>query len=83
VIEPQADWYGLDPVHVKLLLARNVWRQILEGWTEALDEAPPASMWRWIYLHSRAPQQRWLFGREQRGPQPCGRLPDGTLLSFY
>ena len=84
LIEPQACWYGLDPVHVKLLHARGVWKQILQGWTGALDEAaPPASMWRWIYLHSRAPDQRWLFGREQRGPQPCGKLPDGTLLSFY
>ncbi|HEV3343015.1 MAG TPA: hypothetical protein VG125_21755 [Pirellulales bacterium] len=84
LIEPQAHWYGVDPVHVKLLLARGVWKQILEGWSDALDgAAPPASMWRWIYLHSRAPQQRWFFGCEQRGPQPCGRLPDGTLLSFY
>jgi hypothetical protein len=84
LIEPQACWYGLDPVHVKRFQARSVWRQIMTGWSEALQEtAPRARFRRWLYLHSRRPERRWLFGREQCRSQPCGRLSDGTILSFY
>jgi hypothetical protein len=84
LIEPQACWYGLDPVHVKRFQARRAWREILAGWSEALQEAAPrASPGRWLYLYSRAPAQRWFFGHERRRAQPCGRLPDGTVLSFY
>lgn len=84
LIEPRACWYGLDPVHIKLLQSRGAWSEILAGWSEAVGEAAPrASLRRWIYLHSRRPQQCWLFGRGQHQEQPCGRLSDGTLISFY
>ena len=84
VIEPQDCWYGLDPVHVKLSQARSAWRQILAGWSEALDNGVPRlPLGRLAYLYLRAPERRWLFGRERHKPQPCGRLPDGTVLSFY
>lgn len=84
LIEPQACWYGVDPVHVKRFQARIAWRQILAGWSEALqDAAPRAGLQRWLYLHTRAPERRWMFGRERSRLQPCGQLPDGTVLSFY
>ena len=84
LIEPRACWYGLDPVHIKSRQSRGAWDEILAGWAEALDGgAPGAPLRRWVYLHTRSPEQRWLFGREQRRNQPCGRLSDGTVVSFY
>lgn len=83
LIEPRACWYGLDPVHIKIGQSRRAWNEILAGWTDALGETPPASFRHWRYLHTRPPERRWLFGREQRFAQPSGRLADGTVLSLY
>ena len=84
LIDPRACWYGLDPVHIKSRQSRGAWNEILADWAEAIDGgAPRGLLRRWLYLHSRAPEQRWLFGHERRHVQPCGRLPDGTLISLY
>jgi hypothetical protein len=84
LIEPQACWYGLDPIHVKLMQARSAWQEVFAGWGDvATDPAPRASVLRWMYLYSCSPEQRWLLGRKRTHLQPCGRLPDGTVLSFY
>jgi hypothetical protein len=84
LIEPRVCWYGLDPVHVKMSESRAAWSEIFAGWTDTVyDAAPRAPLARWCYLLTRAPEHRWLFGREQSHTQPNGRLPDGTTISFY
>lgn len=84
LIEPQACWYGLDPIHVKRMQSHSAWQQIFAGWGDAVsDSVLRSSLRHWIYLYSRAPQQRWLLGRERIQLQPSGRLADGTTLSFF
>lgn len=84
-IEQNTAWYGWDPIHFRYSAWPEVWHRILSGWNETeCEEAagnPPVS--RLLYLRSRTPDQRWLFGIEQRGPQPCARLSEGTTLSYY
>lgn len=83
-VEPRAQWYGLDPVHVARAQRRAAWRVILEPWRPG----PPVAQ----DLERRAgwpeplllvPQQRWVLGFEQRRAQPCARVADGSTLSLY
>ena len=32
-VEPQAAWYGLDPIHLRYLQADHLWPEILASWT--------------------------------------------------
>lgn len=84
VVEPRAEWYGFDPIHIRLAHWPAAWRQLLDTGTVGPDCSPArASPRRWLYLRRRLPEQFWLFGRRYQRPQPCGRLADGTLISLY
>lgn len=78
LVEPEAGWYGLDPIHLRRQVRQQVWDQVLSLW---LPE-PSAS--------SRGPRIPWFCAEEVRlGPlslrtaQPALRLGDGTTVSFY
>ena len=85
LVEQPPAWYGWDPIHLHRRQWPSAWHTILSSWSDN----PPApatnnpSRWRTLYLRTRIPHQRWWFGIEQRGPQPCGRLSDGTAISLY
>lgn len=83
-VEPQACWYGFDPIHIKRQHWRGAWGEILAPWS-AEQECPPAttSLRRWLTLSRLTPERRWWCGREQRRQQPCGHLSDGTRVSLY
>ena len=84
LLEPAPEWYGFDPIHVKHQYKRSAWQQLFAGWCE--DEMPEparhsfAHFWR---LRRVRPQQRRLFGFEQRQAQPASELDDGSLLSVF
>jgi hypothetical protein len=84
-IEQSPAWYGWDPIHLKSSSWPTIWHHILSGWGESTSEPAGANphLSRMLYLRTRTPDQRWFFGLEQRGPQPCGRLSEGTVVSFY
>ncbi len=85
LVEQSSDWYGWDPIHLKSSSWPTVWHHILSGWNAG--QSPPATanphLSRMLYLRSRTPERRWLFGFEQRGQQPCARLAEGTVVSLY
>ena len=86
LIHQQADWYGIDPIHIRRRHWRNAWHEILSSWHDDQPQTSPSaqgSLRRWVYLTSRAPHQRWLLGIEQRRAQPAARLRDGTVVSFF
>ena len=86
LVEQRADWYGFDPIHIRTGHWPQAWREILMNWHDEPPALPPAargSVLRWLYLCSRAPQQRWLFGIERRRQPPHGRLRDGSTVSFF
>ncbi|MBI1901501.1 MAG: hypothetical protein HYS13_10385 [Planctomycetia bacterium] len=81
--EPRAEWYGLDPIHIKLRKWRSAWGALLSLWS---DEAAPSagpSLRRWLYLRWLAPERRTIFGRERTRPQPAGKLQGGGTVWFY
>jgi hypothetical protein len=85
VVELRGEWYGFDPIHIRLRHWRAAWREILSPWSDAPASASAArgSFTRWLYLRSLPPLERRLFGRERRAAQPSGRLRDGTTIALY
>jgi hypothetical protein len=85
LVEHNADWYGFDPIHIKMRHWAQAWRTMLAPWTPdtAIPELAPPSFHRWLAVRFLPPEVRWFFGYEQRRAQPSGRLAGGTVLSFY
>jgi hypothetical protein len=84
LLEPRAEWYGFDPIHVKLRHWSRAWRELLAPWNETRDAAnASASLARWLYLRRCAPERVARFGVERYRAQPSGRLVDGTSISFF
>jgi len=80
-------WYGFDPIHMKRSAWPLAWHEILRGWSDLDDaptpERPSTKPGRWLYLVSRAPERRSFFGMDRQCPQPCGKLSEGTVVSFF
>ncbi len=84
-VAQRPDWYGMDPIHIKSRRWNDAWPEILGAWRHD-TAAPPvtrAPLFRWAYLRSLPPEQRWLLRREQRKQQPAGKLRDGSTIGFY
>lgn len=80
LVEPEAFWYGIDPIHVRRSLRQEVWNRILPLTELSGRESFPAGRCR----PPRFGAARFrLFGAEFRRPQPALRLDDGTTLSLY
>lgn len=79
LVEPEASWYGLDPIHFRRRHRRDIWTRILGP--------GPAGPDRPLRSRTRMP----LFGAEEtllpglvvRRPQPAVRLADGTAICLY
>jgi hypothetical protein len=85
VVKPPSDWFGFDPIHIKLKFFSSAWLQIFSSWSDAEQLPSPArgSLGRWMYLRALVPaERRWLLF-EQRRRQPAGRFVDGTTVALY
>ena len=85
VVEPEARWYGLDPIHPRRRHMANAWRQGLGAWDTSGSSRPTVtpSPARWARLRTLTPEQWWLLGRKMGRPQPSGRLGDGSTLWLF
>jgi hypothetical protein len=82
LVEPAADWYGLDPIHLRRSLRREAWNHVVSQWawySRSLEQ-PPKDRAR-IPLFGAAELN--LFGLTLRSSQPAKRLADGTAISLY
>lgn len=84
-IVPQRDWYGWDPIHIKMRSWGVAWQKILCPWSNSQKFFPLAqgSLRRWIFLRRLRPAERIFWGRMQLQMQPAGRLSDGTTIAWY
>jgi len=81
---PSTDWFGLDPIHLKLRHWSRAWAEILSAWTEGRSvKWARGSFWRWFYLRRLKAHHYRFLRREVRQKQPAGRLRDGTRISLY
>jgi hypothetical protein len=83
-IKPRAEWYGLDPIHIRFRHLGPAWREIFASWCEGDPPACAPSSWRrWLLLKRLRPLYRRVFGFEQRQTQPVARLRDGSVISYF
>lgn len=85
-VAPAADWYGLDPIHIRVAVQRDAWRTIFFTLTE--KKFSPASVlrspWReWLKMMMIRPAQSRVFFRAREVSQPSVMLRDGTSVSFF
>ncbi len=98
VVEMQREWYGIDPVHIRLRQWHAAWPAMLAPWLkESLGQAssgqassgqasacrPAGSLLRWLQLRSSLPAEVAFFGMERRSHQPCVTLGGGSTVWLY
>jgi hypothetical protein len=80
-VEPEASWYGIDPIHVRRRWRRRVWDLILAQWplpqTEGQERRTP------VRLPVLGAEELRLFGLPRRHAQPACCLADGTTVALY
>lgn len=83
VIDPPAEWYGIDPIHVRRGLRTDVWKSIFARWPVAsVPTASTPTVSLPPGLMRMRPHHRRYFGREQHTPQPVHHA-DGFRLELY
>lgn len=83
-VDPEADWYGLDPIHVRRSRFPQAWARMLAPWTDAPPVVPErSSPWRQMRLWWEFPERWWLFGIPLGSRQPAAVLPGGVRVFFY
>ena len=78
VVVPPAEWYAVDPIHIRWSLRQQVWGEIFSLWPgfEAKAAGPG------LPLIGKLASRCTLLGREQRTPQPV-YTADDVCLSLY
>ncbi len=78
LVEPEAAWYGLDPIHLRRRCRREVWARIL---------SPGGEPERAVTVSRRIPllgaAETRLFGIALRRSQPAICLKDGSTVALY
>jgi hypothetical protein len=83
---PDARWYGLDPIHIRVLVQRDAWRTIFFALTQknfSLSSALHSPLRDWLRMMMIRPQQSRVFFRAREVAQPAVVLRDGTSISFF
>lgn len=79
-VEPEASWYGIDPIHVRRRWRRRAWDLVLAQWPlpRPRTERPTP-----VRLPALGAEELRLFGSPRRHPQPACRLADGSTVALY
>lgn len=82
-VEPEASWYGIDPIHVRRRWRRRVWDLILAEWPVSRPPAARPDERTPVRLPVLGAEELRLFGLPRRHAQPACRLADGTTVALY
>jgi hypothetical protein len=85
IIAQRAEWYGIDPIHLRMRAWPSAWREIMSPWLEGRATPPQArnSLWQTWRFQSLFPEKRHSFGAERFHSQPVYTMRDGTTLALY
>ena len=81
-VELRRDWYGFDPIHVRLRAYPDAFTEIVSA-AAAVDSLPRVPVSRTLRTFALLAERQWIFGREIRRRQPCLREAGGTTVSLY
>lgn len=85
-LAPEAQWYGLDPIHIRVLVQRDAWRTIFFALTQkkfSPSQRLHSPLREWLRMMMVRPQQSRVFFRAREVAQPAVVLRDGTSISFF
>lgn len=82
LVEPEAAWYGIDPIHFRRSRRREVWDRILSEWPVGRPAGEPSRQTLRGLSSLRAEEVR-LFGIQRWNRQPALLLADGTTVALY
>lgn len=66
LVQPDAAWYGLDPIHIRHGLVRTAWATMLLPWGQAVEEAP-MGLWRRTRFSFASARGSRFWGVARRG----------------
>ncbi|MFK7820710.1 MAG: hypothetical protein AB8G99_18475 [Planctomycetaceae bacterium] len=82
-VDPEAEWYGLDPIHIRRSDRSAAWTHVLKSWHSwEPRETRDLSLLTKIRLWRSKPQQRQLLGK-LRCHQQVVRLDHETTIRFF
>ncbi|MFT7619457.1 MAG: hypothetical protein ACI97A_003111 [Planctomycetota bacterium] len=83
-IEPDPDWYGLDPIHIKFSQMRSAWGKIFSQFGPTTESNKVAySPLLGLRLRTLVPNQRFLFGFEQNRSQPAWTAKNQDRVFYF
>jgi hypothetical protein len=85
-IESSPQWYGFDPIHIRMKHWPQAWRKILATSFRLNEHEQPlarSSLARWAKLRVSRPESWRLIGIESGKPQPGLKFADGTTVGLY
>jgi hypothetical protein len=82
LVEPAADWYGIDPIHLRRSLRREAWDRIVSLWFQG-SETPGRPFEGRLRMPLLGAAELRLVGITLRSSQPVLRLADGTTVALY
>lgn len=84
LVRLRPEWYAHDPIHIRPRCWGEAWREILLAGRPPLPRPQgPRPSFGALGLYFARPDRRWLFGMEQRCPQPVVRGQAGTAIWLY
>jgi hypothetical protein len=84
IVEPEGDWYGFDPIHIRNSRRRVAWRTVFSHWFADPDtlNIRRASIVRSCQLWSLKSAQRHIFRRESLTTQPAAREGEMSIWLY-
>ena len=84
VVQPEPDWYGFDPIHLRRGLRSPIWKSILtrwpnfeaENWTVRVSKTRRKQSGKSCFAHRR------MFGKDQAAKQPTIQADDCTVWLY-
>lgn len=83
LVEPEAAWYGIDPIHFRRSIRREAWDHILSQWPLDRPAGEPSRRTLRGRLSSLRAEEVRLFGVRRWNRQPALLLADGTTVALY
>lgn len=77
LIEPMAEWFGADPIHIRRACQPEAFARMMAGWNVTPAEAVSG------IRHPRPTAElRWVWGREKITAQPVVNLGETRVFAF-